>query len=97
VSAPPLHCPCCEAEFTGLFGIEWGNRVNTVEPLMPFVCSACASFLIFDVPRWSLSIPTPEELAVIQNNRPLWQAVTDAQKRIRALPDRAPVRLRPGG
>jgi hypothetical protein len=97
VKVPPLLCPCCESSLTGTLGIEWGDRNNTVQAQMPFICGSCASFLIFHVPSWSLSIPTSEELAIIRTNRPLWEAITDAQNMVRALPNRAPVTPRPGG
>jgi hypothetical protein len=96
-----IYCPKCDGEINGLVSTPWGKPTKGAEALRfaPYLCGWCASLLIIDFDAKRLctleaidKLTGGDILAVMIENAALWSEITQAQKRILALPNRRKVK-----
>jgi hypothetical protein len=92
-----MTCPKCDGDIDAALIERWGSGEQT-GPLAPYVCGWCASFFVIDLPKQRLLDPDRimldtgvDLMAAVKSNAAMMEAITSAQAKIRALPNRRPV------
>lgn len=92
-----MTCPKCDGDFDGAATIRWGDGEQRL-PVAPFICSWCASILIWYIkeqvlvrPEMVMEATGIDPIEMMRQNQTLWTAITESRKRILELPDRRPV------
>lgn len=90
----PSICPACDGQLDAMLFDTWGRP--TIQgmslPVQPFICAWCQTLFLIDLRTKTLTRPGPEEIAILQTNAVLWEAITRAQAELRQLPNRRKAR-----
>jgi hypothetical protein len=93
----PIICPKCDGKIDAFADIKWGDGVQRL-PVAPFICTWCASILVFDLKRNLLYTPELirektgiDPVAEMKKNPPLWDAIEKQRAIILRVPNRRQV------